>query len=368
MLLQKSLVSASALRTDGQLIVLNTPPIPQGVLFVSKKRHDDNGKGTAENDDDEEKRPAPPCYRCVFPKPPPPDALVSCGEGGILGPVVGAVGILQALEAIKIISAGLHVPSFASHSSYSPDNDSDLSAGPPTANDNNNNTTTHVPPTLLLFSGATIGAPSFRTLKMRSRRKACFACGEGSPSRLTLDTLRSGGLDYYAAFCGGGPAAVGDVLGEEQRISAREFARLLDDASSPGGTGSRSNSSSKRPRRPLVLDVREKEFFELGSIPGAVNAPYSALHRVFAGGGATGRDGGRADAEALVARWFPPGSEPGSPRDVFVVCRVGNDSQLVVRQLLDGAGGGEAGGWRCRDIRGGIRAWRDEVDGTMPFL
>ncbi|EHK50419.1 hypothetical protein TRIATDRAFT_297199, partial [Trichoderma atroviride IMI 206040] len=78
-LLSKPLVSASAFQTSGQLIVLNNPP----------------GKG--------------PCYRCVFPKPPPPESVVGCGEGGIIGPVVGTMGVLQALEAIKLIVRGDHL-------------------------------------------------------------------------------------------------------------------------------------------------------------------------------------------------------------------------------------------------------------------
>jgi adenylyltransferase/sulfurtransferase len=52
--------------------------------------------------------PEGPCYRCLFPKPPSsPEAAPGCEETGILGPVTGVIGSLQALEAIKII-VGLH--------------------------------------------------------------------------------------------------------------------------------------------------------------------------------------------------------------------------------------------------------------------
>src|SRR5512133_36743 len=44
-----------------------------------------------------------PCYRCLFPEPPPPEAIPSCAEAGVLGVVPGLVGIIQALEAIKLI-------------------------------------------------------------------------------------------------------------------------------------------------------------------------------------------------------------------------------------------------------------------------
>ena len=44
-----------------------------------------------------------PCYRCLFPEPPPPDAVPTCAEGGVLGVLPGLVGTLQALEALKIL-------------------------------------------------------------------------------------------------------------------------------------------------------------------------------------------------------------------------------------------------------------------------
>lgn len=45
--------------------------------------------------------PPHPCYRCVFPDTPPPDLIPSCAEGGVMGPVVGVMGCLQAVEVIK---------------------------------------------------------------------------------------------------------------------------------------------------------------------------------------------------------------------------------------------------------------------------
>ncbi len=44
-----------------------------------------------------------PCYRCLFPEPPPPDAIPSCAEAGVLGVVPGLIGMMQALEATKLI-------------------------------------------------------------------------------------------------------------------------------------------------------------------------------------------------------------------------------------------------------------------------
>jgi len=45
--------------------------------------------------------PPHPCYRCIFPEDPPPDLIPSCAEGGVLGPVVGVMGSLQAVEVVK---------------------------------------------------------------------------------------------------------------------------------------------------------------------------------------------------------------------------------------------------------------------------
>lgn len=265
----------------------------------------------------------------MFPRPPPPESVVSCGEGGVLGPVVGTMGVLQALEAIKIVAAGLHLPPSAAATG----------APPP-------------PPTLLLFSGSAAGAPSFRSVRMRARRRDCFACGEGGSARLSLETLRSGSLDYVA-FCGGmsGPVR---VLGEEERLSARDYQGLL--APEPPQEGQHS-------AKPVLLDVREKELFDVGSIEGAVNIPYSRIQS----SGRTKRPEGEGGAAspAELPDWVPPDLPGHAP--IYVVCRVGNDSQLVAKQLMD-LGLGRAGERFIGDIKGGMRAWKEEVDNTLPFL
>ena len=45
-----------------------------------------------------------PCYRCLFPEPPPPGSVPNCGEAGVLGALCGIIGSMQALEAIKLIT------------------------------------------------------------------------------------------------------------------------------------------------------------------------------------------------------------------------------------------------------------------------
>ncbi len=44
-----------------------------------------------------------PCYRCLFPEPPPPGLVPSCAEGGVLGVLPGTIGTLQATEALKLL-------------------------------------------------------------------------------------------------------------------------------------------------------------------------------------------------------------------------------------------------------------------------
>lgn len=356
-LLQKPLVSASALRTDGQLIVLNTPPTAQGVMSLG---------GDAGRTPTPTPVPAPPCYRCVFPRPPPPDAVVSCGEGGVLGPAVGVMGVLQALEAVKIIVAGMTVAPPPRGGEEGGGGDHERTATTARNRMTPTSQQQQQQPTLLLFSGAagTIGAPTFRSVRMRARRRDCFACGEGAGARLTLEGLHGGGCVDYVAFCGrvGGGAADGGLLGDEERISAREFGRLVNGGGDAG------------PPR-LLLDVREKELFDVASIDGAVNVPFSVIQRNAAGRLKKQADGGQASAgarggetvgtEEVSPEWLPPDLPANAP--IYVVCRVGNDSQVVARQLIDAGLGRDGERW-IGDIRGGMRAWRDDVDETLPFL
>ncbi|KAI3320104.1 adenylyltransferase [Xylariaceae sp. AK1471] len=283
-LLGKPLISASALRTDGQLIVLNNPPAPQGSA--------DGG----------------PCYRCVFPKPPPADSVVSCGEGGILGPVVGVMGVLQALEAIKLIAAGI-------------DKEASSTVKEPTT------------PSLLLFSA---NSPTpFRSIKMRNRRLNCFACS--AASTLTLKELNSGSLDYVQ-FCG--VITPINMLQPDERISATYYNSILADPVK---------------EKSLLLDVREKEHFDIASIPGAINVPFSTFQS---------KSRSTSNGDTPHPDWLP--EDVASDAPIYVVCRVGNDSQLVAKKLKD-MGFDKNRERFIGDIKGGMKAWKLEVDQTMPF-
>src|ERR687887_20684 len=106
--------------------------------------------------------PGQGCYRCLFPSPPPPGAVPSCAEAGVLGVLPGMIGIIQAIETIKLI----------------------LNLGEPLVN------------RLLLFDSL---AMEFREVKIR-RDPACPLCGDNP----TIDHL----IDYEA-FCGAPMAATG---------------------------------------------------------------------------------------------------------------------------------------------------------------
>jgi molybdopterin/thiamine biosynthesis adenylyltransferase len=78
--LHKPLVTGSILRFEGQLTT----------FFTADRRRPD---GTLSG----------PCYRCLYPEPPPPGIIPSCSEAGVLGVLAGTIGVLQAVEALKLV-------------------------------------------------------------------------------------------------------------------------------------------------------------------------------------------------------------------------------------------------------------------------
>ena len=127
-----------------------------------------------------------PCYRCLYPEPPPPGLVPSCGEGGVLGIVPGVVGTLQATETIKLL-AGLGEPLIGR---------------------------------LLLFDALEM---TFRQLKVR-KSPTCALCGP-SPSITRL-------IDYEH-FCGTRappPGTVNDVTPTwlQERLNGKEPLQLID--------------------------------------------------------------------------------------------------------------------------------------------
>lgn len=296
-LLGKPLVSASALRTDGQLMALNHPARPPG----------DSTGG--------------PCYRCVFPRPPPADAVVSCGEGGILGPVVGVMGVLQALQAIRMLVSGN-----VSLSNFPVANRPDAAGAvsPPPS------------PTLLLFSA--LAPQQFRSVRLRSRRPDCAACS--AQAKVKKESLSSGSLDYVA-FCG--VTRPVQVLAPEERMEVGELRDRIY-----AQTADSERNEEERSPTPTLVDVRERVHFELCSLPGSVNVPWSEMVEW------------KTSADAAGMLGHQEGRHP-----IHVVCRLGNDSQLAVRKMKEL--GLDADGSRfIGDVKGGLRAWRNEVDSSWP--
>lgn len=284
-LLGKQVISAAALRAEGQLMVLNDPPLPPG-----------NELGG-------------PCYRCIFPKPPASASVVDCGEAGIIGPVVGIMGVYQALEAIKLITFD------AARSK----GESEVTAMPRGL------------PCMILFSPFRV--PPFRSVRLRSRRAGCFTCS--SQATVTPNTLMSERLDYLQLCTSITPE---NILDANERISAEEY-----------------NTIRKTGQEHFLVDVRERSQFKVCNLEQSINIPLSDLQRETAGPKSSQHtsDCGE-DLEYLTGKSL-------IQVPIYVLCRLGNDSQLAVKWMKD-AGWDCQGKRRIQDIRGGMKAWKEDVD------
>jgi len=155
-----------------------------------------------------------PCYRCLFPEPPPPGLVPSCAEGGVLGVLPGTIGTIQATEVVKLI----------------------LGVGDTLVG------------RLLLYDALSM---SFEEVKLR-KNPHCVICSEHP----TLDHL----IDYEA-FCGvPGHDHETENTATQWDITARELAERLG-----RGNGLR------------VIDVREPHEWEISHIEGARLIPLGQL-------------------------------------------------------------------------------------------
>lgn len=163
--------------------------------------------------------PEGPCYRCIFPEPPPAGSVPSCAEAGVLGVLPGLLGMLQATEAIKVLT-GVGAPLVGR---------------------------------LLLVDALTM---SFREMRLK-RRPGCPACGTHSLPEL---------IDYDA-FCGV-PAPKPRVatehpgLGKVGRLTAASLHQWMRDGVAP-----------------RLIDVREEWEHELVHLPGDTLIPLGTLGR-----------------------------------------------------------------------------------------
>jgi sulfur-carrier protein adenylyltransferase/sulfurtransferase len=160
-----------------------------------------------------------PCYRCVFPEPPPPGLVPSCAEGGVLGVLCAAIGSIQSTEAVKLI-VGIGEPLIGR----------------------------------LIVHDAL--RQSWDTLRVR-KDPACAVCGENPTVTELIDYEGFCGMPSASAREEGGGSAAGSVA--VQSISARELAALL----SARGSGAGGTTSF------TLVDVRGPEERAIASIPGA---------------------------------------------------------------------------------------------------
>jgi len=152
-----------------------------------------------------------PCYRCLYPEPPPPGLVPSCAEGGVLGVLPGVIGTIQATEAIKL-----------------------LLGAPGTLIGR-----------LLLYDA---WGMRFRELKLR-RDPECPVCGDHPTVRELID---------YDQFCGIAPAvsAPPPAAPSDFEITAIDLKRAIDSG-----------------KNPYILDVREPQEYQINRIPGSVLIP-----------------------------------------------------------------------------------------------
>lgn len=155
-----------------------------------------------------------PCYRCLYPEPPPPGLVPSCAEGGVLGVLPGIVGCIQANEAIKLI----------------------LGIGQPLIG------------RLLLFNALKM---QFRELKLK-KDPNCPICGDNPTIHELID---------YEEFCGiRGEEAPAQAVQESEEITVQELKARMD-------RGDKLN----------IIDVREPYEYAIARIPGTKLIPLGQI-------------------------------------------------------------------------------------------
>jgi adenylyltransferase/sulfurtransferase len=215
--------------------------------------------------------PGGPCYRCLYPEPPPPGLVPSCAEGGVLGILPGIIGLVQATETVKLI----------------------LGIGQPLVG------------RLMLYDALGM---KFRELKLR-RDPACPACGDHPTITKLIDYQQFCGMPHQEA-----PMAVESISGE---ISASELTAKLD-----------------RADKFTLIDVREPHEFQICRIPGSTLIPLGELPKRL--------------------------SELDPSAEYVMHCKMGGRSAKAVDLLK------QSGFKRVINMAGGIIAWSDKVDPTVP--
>lgn len=226
-----------------------------------------------------------PCYRCLYPEPPPPGLVPSCAEGGVLGILPGLVGVMQATEVIKLI-LGI----------------GDTLVG-----------------RLLLVDALGM---TFRQLKLR-KNPDCPVCGTHPTVTALID---------YDQFCGIPKPTTTGPLEVAQNQAVAELP-VVDGIPQISVEALKAKLDAKEDI--FVLDVREPHEYPIANL-GAPLIPVGEI-------------------EKRVA-------EIASHKDdeVIVHCRSGARSQKAALALK------AAGFTNVSNLTGGILAWADKIDPTMP--
>jgi sulfur-carrier protein adenylyltransferase/sulfurtransferase len=211
-----------------------------------------------------------PCYRCLYPEPPPPGMVPSCAEGGVLGVLPGIVGTIQATEILKLA----------------------LGKG------------SSLIGRLLLFNALDM---KFRELKLR-RDPECPLCGEHPTITRLVD---------YEQFCGIVPEPATPEAHPDE-VTVQELKRALDQPN----LGIR------------VIDVREPDEHQIARIDGVPLYPLSALPRQF--------------------------TDLDPNQQYYIHCKSGVRSMKALQFLR------EQGFKHLKNVKGGINAWAEEIDPSVP--
>jgi adenylyltransferase/sulfurtransferase len=163
-----------------------------------------------------------PCYRCLYPEPPPPGLVPSCAEGGVLGVLPGIIGVIQATEAIKLI----------------------LGVGEPLIG------------RFLIYDALKM---RFRELKLR-KDPDCPVCGTHPTVTKLIDYEQFCGIRPEAAAAQQTGAAVNEW--ETTSVALKKRVDAGDDV--------------------FILDVREPNEYQICRIPGSVLIPLGELPRRYA--------------------------------------------------------------------------------------
>lgn len=257
------------------------------------------------------------------------------------------MGVMQALEAIKIITSGVLDSSSV-------------------------NETETPTPSMLLFSA--YASPQFRNIKLRRRRKECKSCS--AAASISLESIEKGGNEAYTFFCGSLSQA--SVLPASQRISVTSLAQTLASANTDPNPSSPSPSEQDpKSKTPILIDVRDKTQFSICNLRQSINIPFSKFTAA-------------ATTNSLPSKLLPylpsqtessltsNSNEVDNARELLFICRMGNDSQIAAKKVneylakstkkteIETSPGEERRAYEAKDVKGGFRAWIDEIDAYWP--